>query len=308
MNLYKAIITPKSSFLTTLKGDTLFGQICWAVRYIFGENRLNELLCDYDTKPFLVVSDGFVSGYLPKPHLPLSMLNEPNFDENKKQIRKKIWLNLTDLQNGNFKNAKTQSEVFGDKFTASQLVTKNSLNRKTFTTDDSGEFAPFVLEEFEIPEKMDIYLLLDESKFGRDDLEQTLKFVGCMGYGKKSTIGKGRFEICKFSDVLDLQNGSKTFMTLSPVVLNCNEVKNAKECFYEPFTRFGKHGGELANTNPFKKPILMADCGAVVVYDSKQKIEFIGRGVREISSHKNSVAQGYAIVLPLNLGVENGTI
>ena len=44
MTLYKTTITPKSNFTTPLKGDTLFGQICWAIRYVLGEDRLNELL------------------------------------------------------------------------------------------------------------------------------------------------------------------------------------------------------------------------------------------------------------------------
>ena len=52
MTLYKTTITPKSNFTTPLKGDTLFGQICWAIRYRLGEDRLNELLSDYDKKPF----------------------------------------------------------------------------------------------------------------------------------------------------------------------------------------------------------------------------------------------------------------
>jgi len=37
-------------------------------------------------------------------------------------------------------------------------------------------------------------------------------------------------------------------MTLSPAVLEGQNIKNS---YYEPFTRFGKHGAELANTNPF---------------------------------------------------------
>jgi CRISPR-associated protein Csm4 len=44
MKLYKTTITPTSNFATTLKGDTLFGQICWGIFYSLEEKRLKELL------------------------------------------------------------------------------------------------------------------------------------------------------------------------------------------------------------------------------------------------------------------------
>ena len=124
MRLYKTTITPISSFATPLKGDTLFGQICWAIRYIYKEDRLNSLLQNYDTEPFLIVSDGFASGYLPKPTLPSALLNESLKD--KKINRKKIWLNPSDLQAGNFQNAQKSSDIEYN-FTKSISV-KNSIN------------------------------------------------------------------------------------------------------------------------------------------------------------------------------------
>ena len=109
MRLYKTTITPQSNFATTLRGDTLFGQMCWSLRYRFGNERLEQLLKEYETKPFLVVSDGFAKGYLPKPKMPGSLLGE-KADE-KKVNRKKIWLTRKELENGNFANAKTDEEA-----------------------------------------------------------------------------------------------------------------------------------------------------------------------------------------------------
>ncbi|MDA3052862.1 hypothetical protein OFO01_05260 [Campylobacter sp. JMF_01 NE2] len=312
MKLFKAIISPKSSFLTPLKGDTLFGQICWAINYKFGEKFLNNLLDSYDTAPFLVVSDAFASGFVPKPNLPLKfLLNDEKADEKKKEIRKKIWLSVENLINGEFDKAKTNAEVVQNSENSEksenlansqhpQIIVRNTINRLSFTTGESDEFAPFSLQEFTISER-DIYFLLDEAKFSKDDLQKTLEFIGKMGYGKKSTIGKGRFEICEFIELSTLQSSAKSFMTLSPVVLNCDAVKNAKECYYEPFVRFGKHGGDLANSSPFKKPILLADTGAVVEYESEKELKFIGRAVRGISAHESTLHQGYAIVLQVRI-------
>ena len=301
MKLFKAVISPKSSFLTPLKGDTLFGQICWAIKYKFGEKFLSDLLGSYDTAPFLVVSDAFVSGYLPKPNLPLKFLsNDEKADEKKKEIRKKIWLSVDDLINGEFDKAKTNAEVT-ENSQHSQIIVRNTINRLSFTTGENGEFSPYSLKEFSLA-KSDIYFLLDEAKFSKDDLQKTLEFVGKSGFGKKSTIGKGRFEICEFIELGTLQSSAKSFMTLSPVILNCEAVKNAKECYYEPFVRFGKHGGDLANSSPFKKPILLADTGAVVAYENEKELKFIGRAVQNISQNLDTLHQGYAIVLPIDKG------
>ena len=287
MTLYKTTITPKSNFTTPLKGDTLFGQICWAIRYAFGEDRLNELLSDYDKKPFLIVSDGFANGYLPKPSMPSHLLGE-NLDL-KKENRKKIWLSIEDLQSGNFKNAKTSYEI-GYELKKTATI-KNSINYLTFTTDDSGKFAPYALMEMKCS-KQDIYFLLDD-KFKLDELEKALEVVSKSGYGKRASIGKGAFEYSAFEKV-SVKNNSNAFMTLSPVVI---DDENLKEFYYEPFTRFGKHGGGLANTNPFKSPLLMADSGSVVVYEEICEKEYIGKAISGHSTNANTVHQGYSILI-----------
>ena len=287
MTLYKTTIIPRSNFTTPLKGDTLFGQICWAIRYRLGEDRLNELLSDYDKKPFLIVSDGFASGYLPKPNMPSHFLGE-NL-ELKKENRKKIWLSMEDLQGGNFKNAKTSAEA-GYELTKNATI-KNSINYHTFTTDESGKFAPYALMEMKFS-KQDIYFLLDD-KFKLDELEKALEFVSKSGYGKRASIGKGAFEYRAFEKV-SVKKSSNAFMTLSPVVI---DDENLKEFYYEPFTRFGKHGGGLASTNPFKSPILMADSSSVVVYDEICEKEYLGKAIRGHSTNANTVHQGYSILI-----------
>ena len=289
MKLYKAIINPTSNFSTPLRGDTFFGQICWGIKYIFGEERLKELLKNYDEKPFLVVSDGFVSGYLPKPKMPSKLLGEN--PEEKKQNRKKIWLTIDDFLNGNFNNAKTKKEAGEDK---EDFVIRNSINYKEFKTDDSG-FAPYTEEEFSLTKK-DIFFLIDDN-FSLDELKKVLNFIGHSGYGKDSTIGKGRFEVEKL-DELNINNSNKKyFMALSPVFI---EGIKAKNIYYDVFVRFGKLGYERANINPFKKPIVFADTGSV--FELEEKVQYIGKAVKNISTYEDVIQQGYAIVL----GAKNG--
>ena len=289
MTLYKTTITPTSNFATLLKGDTFFGQLCWAIKFTFGQDRLKELLSSYDTKPFLVVSDAFAKGYLPKPSLPSFLLDE---DANtKKQNRKRVWLTLEQLQNGALHQAKTNEEVDSEDISTS--VVRNSINYLTATTGGDG-FDPYSVEELSLRLK-DIYFLIDTTVFTEEELEQSLHTMSMLGYGADTTVGKGRFEFGVLQEV-DITKNATTYMALSPVVL---EDISAKECFYEPFTRFGKTGYDRAITNAFKKPLLLANGGAVVVFEQNQSLQYIGKAISNISTYKDIVHQGYAIVVAM---------
>jgi CRISPR-associated protein Csm4 len=94
MTTLKFTLRPLSAFATPLAGDTLFGQLCWAARERFGEARLSELLDGYvDGRPFLVASDGFPSGLLPRPTAPDFALGLAAVDPaRRKQARTHRWL------------------------------------------------------------------------------------------------------------------------------------------------------------------------------------------------------------------------
>ncbi|MDD3465738.1 MAG: hypothetical protein PHE67_01220 [Campylobacterales bacterium] len=288
MTLYKTTIMPKSNFATALRGDTLFGQMCWAVRYLFGEQKLKNLLSSYEKKPFLVVSDAFASGYLPKPKLPSRFLNDT---DDKKISRKKIWMSIEDLQSGNFASAKTDLEVGEDSICN---IVRNSINYESFTTD-GADFSPYASEETAMCGNKDIFCLINEDVFSLEELEKTFAFVADSGYGKDTTIGKGRFEFCKFKKV-DFGAGSKCVMALSPF---CPQGIKCTSIYYEPFTRFGKTGYERAKDNPFKKPILLADTAGVICFEQNYTEAFIGKAITNISTHKDIVHQGYAILAPI---------
>lgn len=291
MRLYKVTITPTAHFATTLRGDTLFGQMCWAIKYTQGEGKLKELLKSYSKAPFLIVSDAFPQGYLPKPKMPSDLLQEDKTQ--KKENRKKIWLTPTDLSNGLYTEAKTDQEISNsDK---KDVTIHNALNYKTFMTGES--FDPHGLTLLALGAK-DIYFLLDETELKLEEFKEALSLVSQMGYGKKSTIGKGRFEY-KEEDIkpIEVDSSATTFMTLSPFSPKGLICKNI---YYEPFTRFGKFGADRAHKSAFKKPLLLADVASVVEFDTPQSYQYMGRAIFGVSdTHKDAVHQGYSIVLPL---------
>ena len=297
MKLYKTTITPTSNFATTLKGDTLFGQICWGIFYSLEEKRLKELLKNYKENPFLIVSDGFRERYLPKPKMPSYLLKED--PEEKKKNRKKIWLKIDELKRGKFANAKTDKELGEEK---EDIIMHNSLNYKGFHTRQG--FDPYGVKEFGfVNKKKDIYFLLDETQLELEELDKAFKLVSNMGYGKDTTIGKGRFIYSSFDEVKNFNGKSKYFMTISPFSPNGIDAKNI---YYDPFTRFGKFGLNRAYKNAFKKPLLLADTASVIEFEDEIENPFylgIGiDGLSEVEEYKDTVHQGYSIVVPI--GVE----
>src|SRR3989304_7611507 len=67
MKTFEIILRPKSSLLTPLQSDTIFGSICWAIKYSEGEQELVDFLEKYQTSPPLILSNGFPTGFFPKP-------------------------------------------------------------------------------------------------------------------------------------------------------------------------------------------------------------------------------------------------
>lgn len=291
MRLYKATIEPISAFATPLRGDTLFGQLCWTIRYLHGNDNLKKLLESYSQTPFAIVSDAFPVGYLPKPKLPSWILNE---GDNKKQNRKKVWISPQDLEAANYQNAKTTKDAYKLKNTHPEttITMHNSINYKTFTTQEG--FDPYGVQEWYILNK-DIYLLVDETQISIDKIQNALTFVGKTGYGKDSTVGKGRFEVGEFSEVKP-HKPSTAYMALNAFTPNKIECK---DIYYDVTTKFGKKGGLYANKNPFKKPILLADTGSAILFETSIQKDFIGASIKGHTSHPEIVHQGYAIVWPI---------
>ncbi len=288
MKLIKVKITPHSSFVTFPKGDTIFGHFAY---HTFEKDK--TVFKNYvDEKPKIIFSDILPDGYLYKPTLPLKAFDVD--ESEKKEFRKKAWITIESLQQGELLKAKELS------FYKTDIRTRNSLNRVTFSTGGEG-FDPFSLEEITFLYQPVIYVMFDEKFFDEDTIIERLNIIGKVGFGKKGSIGKGHFkaEIESFYGFDEVESKCKYYLTLSPTILN--RQPNIKKAYYNTFNRFGK---SHSSQTPFKKPLLMADSGAVVKLEKRE--DYIGRGI-ENGINTQSLVQGYSIVVPFKFkGVENG--
>lgn len=290
MKLIKVKITPHSSFVTFPKGDTIFGHFAYHTfledKTVF-ENYVNE-------EPKIIFSDILPNEHLYKPTLSLSDFGVA--ESEKKEFRKKSWIEVDDFQRGELLKAKELS------FFKTNINVRNSINRVTFSTDDSGVFAPYSIEEMTFLHQPIVYILYNEESFDELTILERLNLIGKVGFGKKGSIGKGHFTVEldeEFNDFDEVE--SDYYMTLSPTILHKSKdvIESAS---YNTFNRFGKYH---SSGTPFKKPLLMADSGAVVKLNEKRR--FIGGGINNGIGSNQSLVQGYSIVVPFEFkGVKNG--
>lgn len=310
MKHYRITITPQSAFGTPLVGDTLFGQLCWAIRNRFSDEKLTQLLQGYTTQqPFMVISDAFPYGYIPLPHLPSAYWKTEN-ETDRKKLKKKQWVSLNDLARPLAKwqqSAVSSAEIFKNGIQQTESQPHNSINRATGTTGEDG-FAPYEMEQiwFNQGVQLDIYLLLDEAKLSKVDFQIVLQDIADFGFGRDVSIGLGKFAIDSIEPhQWHIPANSNSYLALA----NCapqNIGLNRDRTFYQITTRFGRHGDlEGLAGQPFKKPIILTKAGAVLTPTEFSQKNFMGNGLGDISiSQENAVHQGYAVVVPLSINFE----
>lgn len=341
MKLYEVIIKPESGFGTPLKGDTIFGHICWQAAYHpdLLDGGFNCWIERYAERPFVVCSsawpkirkDGKWFYAMKRPDYPPGRLfsstqknKRQELEQKKKNLKKKRFLVSEDLclslhADHFITDKELLSYLFSDLSSESQKMMRrkaekifmsefiqphNTINRLTMTTG-SGMFAPHSeAAEFYYPEtELAIFILVDEEATDIDRILSALERIGRVGYGRNASTGAGKFSLgeCEEKALPDTSDSDACY-NLSPVL---PEIGRYKECWFTPFTRFGRHGDALAaSKNPFKNPVIMLDEGAVLIPSDKSVFAkpYLGRPAAGISKVlPGAVAQGYSIYLPFKL-------
>lgn len=320
MESLRITLQPLSAFGGPIRGDTLFGQLCWAALHRWGETRLGELLDGYTSgHPFVVCSDAFPAGYLPRPALPLHRFERLD-NEDRKVVKGRRWLPLeivTEPVVGWLAACRSDAQVLaalggdgGSRLAETHAQPRNSINRLTGTTG-GAEFAPYAQPQlwFHPTMRFDCWLLIDPERLARADVEQLLRDVGLAGYGRDAGIGLGKYEIADLiPEVPPRMADANACYTLAPCAPQGLGLDPARS-HYQVFTRFGRHGDRAVHSGrPFKTPVLLADTGAVLSGPGLPAGPYVGQGLGGDGSLSNAISQtvqqGYAPCIGIHLGEE----
>lgn len=312
--LYRVTLALRSPLGTPLAGDTLFGQMCWALRESAGESELTHRIDGYcDGDPWLVVSDGFPAGHLPKPTLPQHFEAERT-PEQRKVAKGRRWIpgsaaghRLPAL----LASAVDDAAAYG---AAPQRQTQahNTIDRQTGTTGE-GVFAPYSQSQttYGRNQQIDLYLVFDPSRSNIAEIRALLAAIGQTGYGRDASTGLGKFDVSDAQAIhLPLPEHGNAYWTLAscaPQGLGFD----AQRSYWRVHTRFGRHGNAHAlGGRPFKNPILLAAAGAILTPTIFTPRLYIGQGLggqgldgqgRLSRAEPATVQQGYAPVLPIGM-------
>jgi len=343
LKLYEIIIKPQSGFGTTLKGDTLFGHVCWQAQYDpqLLNGGLYRWIALYEKQPFAVFSsawpklciDSKMYYALKRPDLPIFRLFSTTDKDRKKRMTerkekgKQKWLLVgedlcIDLKTAEYKSeSELVSLAFCDLTDETKRVMRgsdkrrvmapfiqphNTIDRQTQTTGE-GMFAPYNMPSlYFYPEmKLAVFALINEEATDIARIITALERIGKHGFGRDASTGLGRFDLAGDNEkTLPNPTEADACYTLAPSV---PETDLFRDQYFTPFTRFGRHGDALATSNaPFKNPVIMADEGAVFVPADRAVFgkPYMGRAVSNLSKiDPRTVAQGYAPYLPFKLEI-----
>ena len=312
MKSLKIYIKPLSSFKTKFHSDTLFGQFCWIYGYIYGFDNLREIIENIDRDYFIAFSDGFIHDLLPRP-----LIKPHSFEDDKlknaKEYKRTEFVsaefliesrkNLDDKSIFEFcRNTKTKNEEISNTVN----ILKNSVNRLTGTTSE-GQLYNSEETYFNDNIKIAIYMKYNEHIISKDEVLNIINQIGVLGFGKDASTGKGKFEIdggnssiIDEPEELKFFDGANAFMSLSHGIPGTyNGEPDCKLNYGKIITKFPKHGGFLANDNPFKNPFIVHKPGSTfLINDSNGIKEIYGTVLNNLSRHGENHVQG-TFLLPI---------
>ncbi len=301
MKWYKITLRLRSALVTPLMGDTLFGHICWGIRYHKGEKYLIDFLTGFASHPNIIISNGFPSGFLPRPLL-LPAKFKPDLSikeyETLKIYKKVRYLPVEWFFEPDFIFSEVsllQMLIKGDLKQLSPLRVErmhNSINRLSGTV--LSDQSPFPVNEiwYDKNQLMDVYALAE-----MDANELKILFEQGLenGYGADASTGKGWIEVKAVELESRFPGNGNRAMALGAFV---PDGQNPSELRSEVFTKFGKLGGIYAHeNNPFKKPLIMYAEGATMKPDNKN---YCGTLVKGIHSLPHIVHHAFAPLIFFN--------
>lgn len=299
MKFYKVTLKLTSPYATDWQADTIWGHLCWALRFSYGENKLINFIARYGKgEPPILVSNGFPGDLLPRPVLPEKHVTERSDFAMVKKQKKIRWLTPDEF----IKTQNGEELVLSEKNGETETVTlKNQINRLTGTTSGGEVGEPtgrlFSFEQHHL-DAVSIYL-----KVANDFVETSKELfqnLSKSGYGKRKTVGYGQFSIQSFDEFIGFKSPPKAngFVSLSNFMPAEDDPTRG---YWEILVKYGKLGEDYAITgNPHKKPLLMFRAGSCF-YDTPCQ-EYYGRLVKGLSPQYPEVVQyGYALPVPLKL-------
>lgn len=295
------------SFLNELpRSDTLFGALCWGIKWVFGENDLIKLLEYFEKEepPFFISSsfpyafyEGKLIHLLPKPILPPpkiepQILEEIDIIKRYRKVRYVTAEVFNQIISGKLTDELILNALFCEEekfFIRDGCVCmhsldfpvinhesrfRNAINRLSGTVDEGKLFL-----SHEVSASNGAYFLIKFVKPGYKDLiKGAIMFLADKGIGGDASVGRGQFEPELSDDVLITEPEASThFLTLSLFYPSTEDIeflsKNRGNFWYNLVKRKGRiESMYLRTPNVWKQTTLNLAEGSVLPIDGDRMV------------------------------------
>jgi CRISPR-associated protein Csm4 len=211
-------LKPKSQFPTNLSSDTIFGAICVAIKEVYGEDELDQMLglFDGESNPFVLSSAfPFINGSDRKHHFFPKLIVEPfkepitNYWDHAKKFKKVRWIHqdiFNDWINGNTSELDIIKEFDEKNRVKNGLLFPKEINLdpKLIVTDVahnqlnrlSNQSENFFYSTGAYFKNMGLFFLIEFfNRSYESKIMSALKFIEDRGIGGNITSGQGQFKI-----------------------------------------------------------------------------------------------------------------
>jgi len=315
-------LEPKSSYISDLNSDTLWGLIISSLAYLIDEYELNSLIKDFEnsTPPFLISScfpykliNNEIIRYYPIP-IGLNIFNDQqNYYKELKKIKfiredifqELILGNQLDISINDFLDE--NNNYFLKNESKEKLNLRIMINRLNQSTqNEKGEGQIFNYYEKYISDGGLFFLFKGDIEI----IKPALNLLSHFGFGGSVSFGKGYFKYRLDSDNLKLlfSDDANFFINLSLYNPYLKELEmflsKSKFLSYEIIKKLGIIGIQNRINDKFvKEPVIFFKEGSIIPYVTKT---YFGR-IKEIYNFDKIkiYSYGYSFNIPFNLKIYN---
>lgn len=307
MRDYRIRIRLLSALGTPWQSDTVFGHLAWQVALGGADLPIEEFLDPFrEGRPPFVLSDGFPQDYLPRPLLPVSFEGDLTAEEYaaNKARRKARFVTSDDFQ-AMRRGQSTAWEPVAEPWQTLEIP-HAAINRRTETTGsgeegEGGHFFTTPLRALSTGSIISVYLRAEEQ--WAQWVSEMLADMAPLGFGRDRSTGAGAYELIDtepFEGFADLP-GASGFVSLSSYVPAGGDPTEGYWRIRIKRGKLGEHGG---GGNPFKRPLVQMEPGAVFHTDSSPQ-PYYGRAVAGLAPGMPEAIQCcYTLAVPIVLDHE----
>jgi CRISPR-associated protein Csm4 len=269
MRLFRARLRLDGPFASPLASGMIFGQLCWALHEREGGAAVTRWLAEPER--IWGVSDAFPADHLPRPLMAPRSDAGAQASEDRKALRARSLVTRAGFLRAR-KGLRIQdldASVLRAPADERHRVARNSVDRHTGRALDEGglffrsEFWPSETAKDGVASGHGRDLYIKAPKEDEQRVRDLLAHLGRSGFGKASSLGRGRFALLEVShdDELGRLNGAGRRLSLSRGIIG----PNMRDALWRVEPHFGKTGPQLAlgaGASPFKRPLLLTRAGA----------------------------------------------